>query len=94
MNETLAEQFERVNHAIGGLVPNAIVEIEILPSAAMLDVHCNGRLFVLAYSPSMGFGVDEFEEEVIGLGSSYRYSFETIDAARDKLLELVRNATR
>jgi hypothetical protein len=60
--------------------------------AAMLDVRYCGRLFVLAYSPRDGFGVDEIEEDIVGLGTSFRYNYDNLTAAKEKLLALLGGA--
>ena len=55
----------------------------------MLDVFYQSRLFVLAYSPADGFGVDEVDEDTDGLGTFFRHNFDNFTAARGKLLALL-----
>lgn len=65
-------------------------ELATFPSgAAMLDVRYQGRLFVLAYSPTDGFGVDEVEEDIVGLGTWFRHNYDGFTAAKEKLLALL-----
>ena len=51
----------------------------------MLDVHYGDRLFVLAYSSPGDFNVDEVEEDVVGLGTSFRHHYDDFSSAKDKL---------
>jgi hypothetical protein len=78
---------------VASLSGNMQTELATFPSgAAMLDVRYRGRLFVLAYSPTDGFGVDEVEEEVVGLGTWFRHNYDDFAAAKDKLLTLLADA--
>jgi hypothetical protein len=55
----------------------------------MLDVRCsNGRTFVLTFSPSLGYGVDEVSARD-GLGNDYRFVYSTFHPAAVKLHELI-----
>jgi hypothetical protein len=68
-------------------------ELASFPSnAVMLDVRFRGRLFVLAYSPQDGFGVDEVEEDVVGLGTWFRHNYDDFISAKEKLLALLTTA--
>jgi hypothetical protein len=68
-------------------------ELAAFPSSAiMLDVRFRGRLFVLAYSPQDGFGVDEVEEDVVGLGTWFRHHYDDFVSAKEKLLALLTTA--
>jgi hypothetical protein len=69
--------------------PAVRTEVMTFPSGViMLDVHCGERLFVMAYFPRDGFGVDEVLEGE-GFGTGYRYGFPDFPSARDKLLQLM-----
>lgn len=57
--------------------------------AAMLDVFHDGRLFVLAWSPSQGFAVDD-DAESHGLGTSFRHGCPDFEAAERRLVSLLR----
>ena len=62
---SLAEELHRCPAAF-------TIELVTFPSgAAMLDVRYRERLFVMVYSPSSGFGVDEVRTHE-GLGIGYR----------------------
>jgi hypothetical protein len=69
-------------------------EKQTFPSGAVwLDVHLAGRLFVFAYQPTgQYFGVDEFDIEEHGIGTHFRFTFDTFQSARDKLLSLLKGA--
>jgi hypothetical protein len=72
--------------------PEAKAELESFPSgAAMLDVRRGGRLFVLAYTPRGGFGVDEVGEEE-GFDTGYKFVSEGFDEAAEELRRLLRSA--
>ncbi len=61
--------------------PSAVVELVSYDGGGVIvDVHVNGRLFVLAYSPSGGFGVDEVSNNE-GLGAGYKHVVADIDSA-------------
>lgn len=67
----------------------AKVEITSFPSgAAMLDVWRAGRLFVLAYFPGEGFGVDEVLDGE-GFEMGYRHFFQDFDRAANQLMAMV-----
>jgi hypothetical protein len=71
-------------------VPGAMTEFTAFPSgAAMLDVRVNGRLFVMAYSPAGGFGVDESREEE-GFDTGYRFISRDFDSAATELQQLMK----
>ena len=52
----------------------------------MLDVHYKDRLFVLAYSSPGDFNVDEVEEDVVGLGTSFRHHYDDLALRRTSCL--------
>jgi hypothetical protein len=68
-------------------------ELETFPSGtAMLDVRWQGRLFVMAYSPADGFGVDEVREgEDFNMG--YQFVSNEFDEAAEELHRLLKDAT-
>src|SRR4051812_6644669 len=56
---------------------------------AMLDVRRDdGRLFVLAYAPTSGYGVDEVGADD-GLVTGYRFAYSDFASAAKKLRDLV-----
>jgi hypothetical protein len=70
-------------------LPRASVDFSVLPSgSAMLDVRRDGRLYVLAYSPERGFGVDEVGDDD-GFLVSYRFTYPGFEPAAARLWELV-----
>jgi hypothetical protein len=86
----VGREFGDVAREAASLSENVRTELASFPSgAAMLDVHCRGRLFVLAYTPGHGFGVDEVDDGVVGLGTWFRHHYDDIAAAREKLLTLL-----
>lgn len=56
--------------------------------AIMLDVFCQNRTFILVYSPTTGFGVDEVKEDD-GFDLSYKFYAKDINTAKEKLKELI-----
>lgn len=69
-------------------LPGADVDVAIFPSGgAMIDVRRDGRLYVLSYSPSRGYGVDEVRDGE-GFQLAYRYAYDAFEPAADKLAEL------
>jgi hypothetical protein len=67
----------------------AKVEVEIFPSnAMMLDIFYQDKLFVIAYSPSSGFGVDEIKEGE-GFITSYNFYTDEIDLAEQQIYKLI-----
>lgn len=69
--------------------PMAMFEVIQLTSGAfMLDMRIGRRFFVVAFSPTHGFGVDEVHEGD-AIDSSYRYSANGIDDVVRQLADLV-----
>jgi predicted enzyme related to lactoylglutathione lyase len=67
---------------------DADVEFTSYPSgSAMLDVRRQGRLFVMAFSPAQGFGVDEVRDGE-GIQNAYQFVFNEFQPAAEKLWEL------
>jgi len=56
--------------------------------SAMLDVRWQGRLFVMAYSKALGFGVDEVGEDE-GFETGYRFTSNEFDEAAEELHRLL-----
>ena len=70
----------------------AIVTLECFSSgAAMLDVQLYDKLFVMAYSPTSGFGIDEVEEEE-GFNIGYRFNTKKFSVAAAELNKLIESA--
>src|SRR5438094_563789 len=69
---------------------NVKTEVQVFPSGAIwLDVHCAGRLFILAYQPTGSYyGVDEFDLEEHGIGTHFRNNFDDFESAKGRLLSL------
>lgn len=55
--------------------------------SAMLDMRRNGRAFVMAYTPSFGFGVDELHPDD-GIVNAYPFIFEDFESAARQLRAL------
>jgi predicted enzyme related to lactoylglutathione lyase len=56
--------------------------------SAMLDVRRNGQAFVMAYTPTHGFGVDELHADD-GFVTAYRFVFTDFDSAARQLKTLL-----
>jgi hypothetical protein len=91
---TITEQIQQLVSTLPNGDSSIRTELTTFPSGAvMLDVHARGRLFVLAWSPSWNrFGVDDREDDEVGLDTSFRYGFDDLPAAWAKLLDLLRAA--
>lgn len=80
---------EQIRDAVLKKYPSATVDVESFPSGAeMVDVRWSDRLFVCAFSPTHGFGIDEVHENE-GLDSSYRHAARDGEEALAKLFELM-----
>jgi hypothetical protein len=89
----LAEDMGRLADEIQGWNPAFKTDLVTFPSgAAMLDVRYRYRLFVMVYSPSSGFGVDEVRPGE-GLGTGYRHRFRDFPPAKSKLLRTLAEAS-
>lgn len=90
MTTEIASSLEALAAGLASEVPEAKVELTRFPSGgAMMDVRRNDcRAFVLAYSPSHGFAVDEIHAED-GFVNGYRFAFAELNPAAEKLRELV-----
>lgn len=70
--------------------PSLEVEIDAFSSGAvMLDIHKHNSLFVLAYSPKHGFGVDEVHEHD-GFDSGYIFHTKDLDEALARLMKIIK----
>jgi hypothetical protein len=70
-------------------VTGADVDFTVFPSgSAMLYVRLAGRLYVLEYSPTRGFGVDEVRDGE-GFTLAYRFTSQDVEAAADELNSLL-----
>jgi hypothetical protein len=88
----MRSEIESLVARIKASFPGVVTEVEHFPSgAAMLDVRWLGRLFVLAYSPSGGFGVDEVKDDE-GMEMGYRFRSADYAEAVEELFRLLRLA--
>jgi len=82
--ESIGDLAERLQ----AVATDADVQFTAYPSgSAMLDVRRHGRLFVMAFSPNLGFGVDEVRDGE-GLQNTYQFVFSDFQPAANKLWEL------
>jgi hypothetical protein len=88
----MVERIQALAEQIRASAPDAEVDFTAFPSgSAMVDVRRGGRLFVLAYSPTRHFGVDEVLDGE-GFQISYRLTSESLERAAERLRELVAGA--
>jgi hypothetical protein len=89
MNNT-SQQMAALAEWIEFEVAGSKADLTDFPSGgAMLDMRrADGRLFVMSYIPSQGFGVDEVHEDD-GFVTGYRYTFSEFAPAADQLRQLV-----
>ena len=72
------------------ILPGTRVDFSTFPSgAAMLDVHRDGHLYVMAFFPSWNcFGVDEVHDDD-GFLTSYKFVSEDFEQAGKRLWDLI-----
>ncbi len=86
----MLQQIRVLRDEIERTYPGAEAHIEGFASgAATLDVRWRTRVFVLAYSPSRGFGVDELQEGE-GFETGYRFASPDFEGAAAELHRLLR----
>lgn len=90
MNSELTEQMTLLAERIRSSSAGANSELTVFPSGgAMFDVRReDGRAFVLAFSPTHGFAVDELQADD-GFVTSYQFTSRDFEPAARKLCELV-----
>jgi hypothetical protein len=87
--DNIIERLSALADEIRSSVRGADVEFTVYPSgSAMLDVRLSGRLYVLEYSPTRGFGVDEVQDGE-GFTLGYRFASGDVEAAADELSNLL-----
>jgi hypothetical protein len=88
----MVERIAALAREIEQTIPGVTVDFTAFPSgAAMLDVRRGGHLYVLSYSPTLHFGVDEvFDGE--GFLTGYRFACEEFEPAAAQLCKLVAGA--
>jgi hypothetical protein len=86
---TILTQINALARQIELSFPGARTELRFFPSgAAMLDIYWQDKLFVLAYSPADGFGVDEVKEgDFFGMG--YSFCTKSFYLAADRINKLM-----
>jgi hypothetical protein len=90
-NAIIFEDLKSFAIEIESLCKDTRTDLASFPSGAiMLDVFCKDRFFVLVYSPSAGFGVDEVTNDD-SLGTSYKFHLPTLDMAKAKLKLLMKD---
>jgi hypothetical protein len=88
---TILSQISALAKQIELSFSGAKIDLEFYSSgAAMLDIHCNNRLFVLAYSPNNGFGVDEVKDEDF-FGMGFSFSTNHFNVAAEQLNKLIQS---
>jgi lactoylglutathione lyase len=88
MTTTAFTELERLREALAAEPGGIEAELTTFPSgSAMLDVRRAGRAFVMAYTPSDGFGVDELQPDD-GFVTGYRFVFDAFEPAARQLRAL------
>jgi hypothetical protein len=86
---SIIQRLSSLADEIRNSVSGADVELTEFPSgSAMLDVRISGRLYVLEYSPTRGFGVDEVQDGE-GFTLGYRFASGDVQAAAEELSNLL-----
>jgi hypothetical protein len=89
MDEKRTEAVASLEQKLRGQFPTAVLDVTWFASSAfMVDVRLGSRLFVVAFSPTTGFGVDEVQESD-DIDTSFRYSAANVDEVISKLTNLV-----
>ena len=87
----MLNEIQALKDRISSRFRSARTDLEVFSSgAAILDVRLKNRLFVLAYYPRHGFGVDEVLENE-GFNTGYRFVTKDLHAAEQELLRLLQN---
>ena len=88
---TTLDQILQLSERIKADFKGATTSVEDFASGAvMFDVRFNDRVFVMAYSPASGFGVDELlEGEAFDTG--YRFLSKDFDSTAEELYRLLRS---
>src|SRR6266852_3862629 len=90
----MLDRIQALADQIQSSVPGTEVEFTAFPSgSAMLDVRHAGRLYVLSYSPTHHFGVDEVADGE-GFQIGYKFTSEAFEPAAERLWELVSGKAR
>ncbi|MEH1937638.1 MAG: hypothetical protein V7L14_28800 [Nostoc sp.] len=88
-DSTILEKISALAKQIELSFPGAITTVEIFPSgSAMLDIHLHNKLFVMAYSPTHGFGIDEVGDED-GFDTGYRFNTKDFYVATEEVNKLI-----
>jgi hypothetical protein len=91
----LTDELNKLAAEAAALSSDIETDVRVLSSeSALLDVRYRGRLFVLDYSSTDGFGVDEFVPEIDGLGSEFEHNYHDLTPARERLLALLTDAIK
>ncbi len=92
MTALAVEQMTKLASALEAESPGLRADLtDFTSGGAMLDVRAaDGRMFVMAYGPSFGFGIDEVHEGD-GWQSDYRFSTTDFAKAETQLRQLVRD---
>ncbi|MEH2409554.1 hypothetical protein [Nostoc sp.] len=90
-DSTILENISALAKQIELSFPGAIITLESFPScSAMLDIHLHNKLFVMVYSPTHGFGIDEVREED-GFGTGYRFNTKDFYVPTEELNKLIKS---
>jgi len=85
MNMPSIDEMKRLSERLAQEHAGVETRVTEFPSGcAMLDLRRDGRAFVMAFAPTMGFGVDELQPDD-GLINSYRFVFSDFEQAAQKL---------
>ena len=90
MTHSVAEQMRQLAQRLEADLNGLRAELTEFPSGgAMLDVRiADGRAFVMAYSPSAGFGVDELRADD-GFGTEYEFVADEFEKAEQQIQQLL-----
>jgi hypothetical protein len=92
LNDTLIEKITKVARQAEDSFPGSTTELTNFPSGAiMLDVRWHNRLFVLAYFPTHGFGVDEVGDEG-GFDMAFSFISPHLEAAAEEIHRRLKSA--
>lgn len=93
MTNIVQDRMASLANQLSAAVLGTVAEVTAFPSESlMLDVRHGGREFVMAYSPSDGFGVIELDSNSgpnAGFIVGYRYRFREFEPAADRLRQLI-----
>ena len=93
MNQRILDEIEHLARQVETTIPGTRADFERIPSGGgWLDVHQNGRLFQLVYSPTWKlYCVDALHDDD-AFQMNFRYTYPDFQPAAEQLLKMLKEA--